>query len=715
MLNVAFVWHMHQPFYKDPENNLYRLPWVRLHAIKDYFDMVEILDNFPAIHQTFNLTPSLLEQIKDYSEGKASDLHLELSKKPASALTEEDAVFLLKDFFMANWRTMIDPYLRYRELLDKRGRYFLPKEISKVVKRFTTEDLRDLQVWFNLTWFDPLFKENDELLIELIKKGKNFTEEEKNLLIEKQFEILRRIIPQYQTASERGQIEISTSPYFHPILPLLCDTEVAKEGLSGVELSTKFSQPEDAQTQIKMGLDYLSEVLKTRPKGLWPSEGSVSEAIIPLLIEEGMEWIATDERILEKSLGTTLRKINKLLSPEKLCCPYLFTKDGKTISIIFRDHFLSDLIGFTYVHWRALDAVEDLIRRLSEVKNELGQNADNSLLTIILDGENAWEFYDNDGRDFLLTLYQRLTKEANSFKCVTISDFLREHPPKNYLPKLSAGSWINGNFQIWIGNREDNQAWKYLKETRDFLTDYERKFPTADKVLLGKAWREIYIAEGSDWCWWYGGEHISENMIEFDALFRAHLRNVYKILSFDSPSYLYEPIAQVSAKEKFITLPLNFINPIIDGKVTDFYEWQGAGCLDVNRIGGTMHRSESLIKEIYYGFNLQNFYLRLEPNFDTTLEIIKNLSVIVEILSPVKKQFIFPLAGEKEKSRPSIAIKRIIEIEIPFELIPVQAKQVIELVILTMKNGMELEKYPAESLISFPIPTADFENIQWTA
>ena len=276
-LYICFLWHMHQPFYKDPLKGVYRLPWVRLHGTKDYLDMLEILTEFPAIQQVFNFTPSLLEQLEDYTGNNAKDRFLELTLKNATELSMDDKVFILDNFFLANWDNMIKPFPRYFELLMQRGLHVIQNDIRRAAQYFRNSDFLDLQVLFNLCWIDPLFRDKDLFLKSLIEKGRDFSEEDKNMLIEKQFSILRQIVPRYSETVKTGQIEISVSPFYHPILPLLCDTNTARIAMPDVSLPHKrFSHPEDAEKQIQMGMDYFEKIFKYRPVGMWPSEGSVS-------------------------------------------------------------------------------------------------------------------------------------------------------------------------------------------------------------------------------------------------------------------------------------------------------------------------------------------------------------------------------------------------------------------------------------------------------
>src|SRR6185437_3398613 len=366
VLSVIFLWHQHQPFYKDPLSGQYELPWVRLHATKDYLDMVSLLDEFPKIRASFNLVPSLLIQLDDYAQGKAKDPFLSLSQKPAAELSFEDRQFLLRNFFMAHEENRINPFPRYRELLDKRGRSISEEALSRAQNYFKEQDWRDLQVWFNLAWMDPLWQQKEPLVAQLYGKGKNFTEADKRQLLDLQQALCARVVPKHKELMERGQIEVSATPFYHPILPLLCDTESARMAMPQAVLpQSRFAFPEDARQQIEKALEDHRLRFGRRSAGMWPSEGSVSEAAAGLFLDAGVRWIATDEAVLAKSWeGDAFRR-------EDMYEPYQFIKEGRALHIFFRDHELSDAIGFTYAGWEAPAAAADFIRRLHEIQDRL--------------------------------------------------------------------------------------------------------------------------------------------------------------------------------------------------------------------------------------------------------------------------------------------------------------------------------------------------------
>ncbi|MFA5073149.1 MAG: glycoside hydrolase family 57 protein [Nitrospirota bacterium] len=727
-LSIAFVWHMHQPYYKDDITGTYILPWVRMHGIKDYYDMPALLTDFPAIRQTFNLVPSLLKQIQDYTDHGAVDKFSIETLKPASELDQNDKLFLLKNFFMANWDTMIKPYPAYWQLLDRRGHGVSYHDLCNATRYYTTQDYLDLQVWFNLTWFDPLFKNTDPFLRELIKKGSGFTENEKVLLIQKQREIMGRIIPEYKRLAEEGRIELTTTPFYHPILPLLYDTDLAKIAIPDIHLPVnRFTCPEDARAQVRAALSYHEQIFGSRPSGMWPAEGSVAEEIIPLLFEEGIAWIGTDEGVLARSLNTSIERDfgGVMKNPEVLYKPYLAGKKEKRVAVVFRDHTLSDLVGFIYSKWDYKNAVNDLIGRLHRIRSSVSHAP--HLVSIILDGENAWEYYQNDGRDFFLYLYERLSQEEG-LRCVSVGEYLKENPAEATLDRLHAGSWINANYRVWIGHEEDNRAWDLLFQTRQTLTEYAARNGDPDRI--SRAWEEIYVAEGSDWCWWYGDDHFSENDEEFDFLFRTHLMNVYRILELDVPDDLQISILRED-RQALPTVELTaLLAPTIDGSITNYFEWLPAGFYDVSQGGGAMHRGVSIITAIYYGFDLGNMFIRLDSSGNLRDEKIAELAFFINFLNP--KGFdiemrIFPLdrrvtavlfqctGGVREQSAVinSVAANDILEIAVPFGMLGVKPEDTMQFFVTVERAGSEIEKWPYRGYIQCKVPTDDFEARMW--
>ncbi len=724
-LNIAFYWHMHQPSYKDPVTKRYVLPWVRMNGIKGYFDMVSLLEDFPNIHQTFNLVPSLLAQLREYAEGRASDIFLDHTLKPASELSPREKGFILTGFFMANWGTMIQPYKRYWDLLRKRGMKS-PKddELDYLIKGFSAQEYLDLQVWFNLTWFGYRAIKKKEGLKELKEKGRLFTEEEKRYVIAMQAEIIEEIIPLYKQLEERGQIELTTSPFYHPILPLLYDTDCAKQCMPGAILPERFHHSEDAEAQINRAIELHKELFGKKPAGLWPSEGSVSPELIPILKNHGIKWIATDEGILINSLHNNSR-INLLYQP------YTVRKGESEINIVFRDRQISDLIGFTYCMNSPEDSMNDFMNRLNEIQRDISDTKKPPLVSIILDGENPWENYPDGGESFLTLLYQKLSEDSG-YKTVRISEHIEGFPPERVIENLYPGSWINHNFKIWIGSDEDNKGWDYLKRTRDFLSEYIKNNKGIPDDKIKSAWEEIYVAEGSDWFWWYGNDFSSENDDDFDHLFRAHLKEVYNIMNVDLPAHLNIPITTIE-EDRSYSEPMNFISPRIDGINTSYFEWLGAGCYIVKTVGTSMYRGEWYISRIYYGFNLENIFIRLDRSEGEEEIEIEGVEVAFHILNKREYKIIFPYRFREEEKRTFILYKRddsteyrkikefdtieinsIIEFSVPFKELGLESGEEISFGIELRKGGREIDRYPRHRYISFTVPDEDFENTMWS-
>ncbi|OGW40968.1 MAG: hypothetical protein A2Y97_03270 [Nitrospirae bacterium RBG_13_39_12] len=718
-LYISILWHMHQPYYRDPSTGIYRLPWVRLHGTKDYLDMAEILADFPNIKCTFNFTPSLLEQIIDYTENNSKDHHLLHTLKKASELVLEEKLFILENFFLANWETMIKPFPRYYELLVKRGLHLIKTELFRTLKNFTVGDFLDLQVLFNLCWTDPLFREKDPFLKMLVEKGKDYTEEDKHILISKQLLLLKKIIPKYREMVNKGQIELSLSPFYHPILPLLCDTNSARIAMPNVNLPQKrFSQPEDARKQIRMGIDYFEKLFGYRPTGMWPSEGSVSEEVLRIASSEGIKWIGTDEDVLSISISKQLRDASRnIIEPDILYKPYIF----ENVSIIFRDHNLSDLIGFVYSQWDLKRAAEDFINKLLQLSFSIPKDKPH-LLSIILDGENAWEYYKNDGLDFLRYLYEGLSKE-NRLKTVTVSEYLSQHDKGEQLNMLHSGSWINANYGIWIGHEEDNTAWDYLTDARNALQAFQEANPDRD---MSKAWKSIYIAEGSDWNWWYGDEHITDNQNDFDELFRMNLMKIYREIGKNIPEQLFISVHREDRSIPPSVTIRGFIEPNIDGIVTGYYEWYQAAHMDIKISGGSMHKAESIFSSLYYGFNKNTFFIRIDPTIpfvelpaDTKLSINflkpSQVKIIVSIKPILKAELLINKDDTWVKSKDihNVAIQDIFEIGIPFNDLMAKENNEMILFVSIIKNGEEMERCPWRGCIILNVPTPHFESLMW--
>lgn len=722
-LHVAFVWHMHQPYYKDLVTGQYILPWVRLHGTKDYYDMVKVLEPYPNVRQTVNLVPSLLAQVQEYADGTADDRYMELTRKAPDELDDDEKVELLTTFFYANPDTMVAPHPRYADLLTKRGGDAEPERLARTARYFTDQDFLDLQVWFNLVWCDPLFHREDPVIRDLVEKGRDFTAADKEAVLERHRAILGMIIPECRATQERGQVELTTSPFYHPILPLLCDTESARESLPHHPLPPRFAHPEDAAAQIERAIRLHTELFGRPPRGMWPSEGSVSEAVIPLAAEAGIEWIATDEGVLRES--------QRLAAPSggDHFRPYLLERGPHRLSILFRDHRLSDRIGFVYGSWDPEEAAEDFVATLHRIRRSLKRSDRPPLVSVILDGENCWEYYRGDGHEFLDALYRRLNDDPE-LVCTTVSDHLDAHPAKDALPRLFAGSWINHDFEIWIGREEDNQAWERLKEARDALQEFTDTAPEdTDRERLRLAWEELYVAEGSDWCWWYGGQHAG--MLDaFDALFRRHLMNLYELIGRPVPDRLHVPILRQVKEVHPTRAEAAFVYPEIDGRVGSYFEWLAAALFDVGAGGGgAMHAGEHLIARLFYGFDPGNLYLRLDFIPEMDAPDLSRLSFAVRFLAPADEQVVFRIGDGTCEARQYVhkeegewqerafagkaAYRDVLEIGLPFAPMGWRPGDEIHIFVRVLEGETERERWPAQGYLAVRLPDPDFEAQQW--
>ena len=586
-LHVAFVWHMHQPYYKDDLTSTYLLPWVRLRSAKDYVKMPALLDNYPSVRATFNLVPSLLAQIEDYGKEESVDLFLNLSKRAANDLSAEEREFILRWMRESPRALRVQQSPRYLELASRSAE-----------AKFTVQDIRDLQVWFNLAWCDPVWMENDPRLAELKRKDRDFGEEDKGILFEAQLERMRSVIPKYRELAERGQAELTFSPYYHPILPLICHVDSARSANPQMQLPERhFSHREDADRQIELGVGLFERMLGRRPKGMWPSEMAVGESVIGLAEQAKVDWMISDEEVLARSLEGQFNRDEHLYQPKRV------GREGRTVSMVFRDSSLSNVIGFDYQRMSSIDAARDLIARLYRVRDVQGDR--DCLAVIALDGENAWEFYPRDGHDFLNALYTEL-ESSSDIITTTVSDFLAEHPPQQQLHHLHTGSWIGGSLDTWIGDPEHNVAWDLLAETRDWLDAQSQQRPK-ESQQAALAWREILITEGSDWFWWFSRKHDSGMDPIWDNQFRLHLRNVYKLMGVRAPARLFQPIIKRSPTPER-GVPSALITP----RSRHDPAWSQAGYYLVGSGFGALHRPAGVVERVYYGNDEEAMHFRID-------------------------------------------------------------------------------------------------------
>ena len=744
-LYVAFIWHQHQPLYKSRSHSEksdfseYRLPWVRLHGIKDYLDLALILEDYPNLHQTINLVPSLILQLEDYIADQARDPYLRVTLSAAETLTRSQKQFVLEHFFDANYHHQIAPHPRYDQLYQQRQEQGIPW----CLENWSVGDYGDLLAWQNLAWFDPLFWDDPDIA-RWLAKGEGFHLKDRQLIWQKQREILSQIIPQHRKMQESGQLEVTTTPYTHPILPLLADTDVGRVAIPNMILPEKrFQWPEDIPRHLKKAWHLYEHHFGCQPRGLWPSEEAVSPQILPYIAQQGFRWICSDEAILGWSLHHYFHRdaTGNVTEPEILYQPYrLETPDGD-LAIVFRDHRLSDLIGFTYGAMEPKDAAKDLVGHLEAINRTLRhrQSQDHSLehpwlVTIALDGENCWEFYRQDGKPFLEYLYGILNHHPD-IKLVTVSEFINQFPPTATLNSqiLHTGSWVDGSLTTWIGDPAKNKAWDLLTTARQVLANH----PEATEENNPDAWEALYAAEGSDWFWWFGEGHSSNQDAMFDQLFREHLAALYEALNEPVPLEVLQAVeVHVAHGDQ---KPQSFIHPIIDG-IGNEQDWDKAGRINVGGARGTMHRSSD-IQRLWYGVDHLNFYVRIDfaagikPGIDSPPELnllwfypdqpMYNSPIPLANLpqeAPLNYLFhhhlginlITQSAGLQEaqehyqwRSRPhrtQVGLDKCLEIAVPWTDLQVMPDWHLRLVVVFAKEEDYCSYLPENSLIEIAVP-----------
>ncbi len=715
-LRLAILWHMHQPFYLDPMEGHFSMPWMRLHSLKDYLDMPLVAAEREGVAVNFNLVPSLVEQWRAWKDG-GRDRVQELCDRPVTNLSAAEREELTGLLFRAHPETMIAPLPEYAAL----HRSYLSEGVGGIAEA----DLVRLKYLYHLAWLDPLFW--DESVPARFLSGPEEMSEAAWPAFRTYLDgFPDRILETYRRLHRDGRIEVSVSPFYHPILPLLVDTRSAFECMPDVELPEEsFRFPEDARWQLRRAKETAREWLGVEAAGIWPSEGSVSEEVLRIAAEEGFAWAASDEQVLAQSCGLANLKLPGAERAALLYRPHRRRFGDLSLDLVFRDHFLSDRIGFSYASWEPEDAVEDFISHLERIAREAAQ--DEPLVPVILDGENCWEYYQSDGLPFLRALYERLA-ETDWIELASISRHLEELEPRELGP-IRAGSWIGGNFSIWIGQPEDNRSWDYLARVRRDLVDFGGgAHPLDDAPLspeLEKAWRSLFVAEGSDWNWWYGTDHSSLDDADFDRLYRAHLRGIYDLLGKEAPAFLSEPIPDGLGRRGEL-LPLGHSEVQVDGKVSHFYEWQNAAQFQTAGQGAAMTRVDRLVDSIWMAFGEEAFFVRVDFNVDSRdRDIVQRLSL--DFHGPFRRRFRFDLldpeaciAEESQQDRwasfhseARCAVDEILELAIPWRELPARSGQELFFTLTFLGEAGIVEVEPAAYPLVFHLPESHYDRIMW--
>lgn len=683
-LHLAFLWHMHQPYYKDDTQNEYKMPWVFLHAIKDYYELPNYLAKFDGIKATFNLVPSLLEQLEEYQNGFVNDTFLSILKKDASILTAEEKEYLCDALFFSNLKTMIRPFPRYLELYTKKNSF---KEKKEFAASLDESELIDLEVLFLLSWCSNALREESKIVSSLINKAKRYDAYDKDMLLKELFSFVAKIIPFYASLQKQGKIEIATTPFYHPILPLLLDKNAAKEADRNAITPKIFADfGDDATRHVEQAISKYESLFGKKPMTFWPAEGSISNEALSLLSRHGVLYVGADEDVLFKSLESKYRfNIYK---------KYTVGKEHK-IGVLFRDKALSDLIGFAYSGKKPQEAAEDFILRLSEIHNSINFEA---VVPIILDGENAWEYYDNNAKEFFQHLYEMIEK-TEWCDTMTFSEVFSENTIEAAsLESIRPGSWIYGTFSTWMGHEEKNRAWELLSDAK--IAFESSKSELSDKEIEA-ARKELMIAEGSDWFWWYGDDHYTPLASQFDELFRKHLLIVYKIIGKEPPPKLYEAINKTKTT-KIRQKPKNYIKPDIDGRITDFYEWLGAGSMDLSAELSTMDSSGFCFEKLYWGFDDENIYFAIvgkfleliDKGYDLHIELVGTKAVSLTLPFSSKRRVVECVEGEETKGFIESAVADVFEVSIPKSYLECGCDMLLQASFEIRKNSKIVERAP---------------------
>jgi len=542
-LSIVFYWHMHQPFYRAADTGTYHLPWVYLHAMKDYTDMAEILEQLPEARAVINYVPSLTAQIEDYAENlraflngtqnKINDPLLTCLTHETGDYTQQEQQFLLQSCFRLNHERNLHRYPAYSRLWNLSEHAQTHGAIEYLGGYYYT----DLVTWYHLGWLAETVREQSFVAKRLIEKGCHFSYQDRRDLLTLIAGLLSDIPATHRRLVESGKIELTTTPYAHPIIPLMLDFNTARETVPDALLPHEPYPGGEARAieHIELAKASHQACFEHPAKGVWPAEGAVSEATLSLLGKAGFDWCATGEAVLHHSLGYNLRE----QQPHDLYQPWLVGKGDEQISCFFRDDHLSDLIGFEYSKWNTKDAVANFMQELAGIKHRT-QGMQAPIVPIIMDGENAWEHFDKNGVPFLVKLYESIANHVD-YELTTFSDYLQQNPAKKALKKMVPGSWVYGNLSTWIGDRAKTHAWELLIEAKKAFDQHIKNLsPEASEA----AKEQLRICEGSDWCWWFGDYNPSDAVRDFDHLYRQHLKKLYQLLGCPTPESLNLTISQ---------------------------------------------------------------------------------------------------------------------------------------------------------------------------
>ncbi len=661
-IRLCFLWHMHQPLYRRSGEHECFAPWVRLHSSRSYYDFARLPDLLPGLRFTVNLVPSLILQIENYVSG-STDSFREVALKPVDQCSTADRVFLFRHFFSVHPERMIAAYPRYQELFRRREEAIQALGEDEAWRIFGSQDYLDLKVLFNLAWFGFAARRDFPDIDRLAARGRDFTEQDCQSIDRIQKWILESIVRLYRKQWEQNQSELSTTPFYHPILPLLLSTDAAREAMPEAPLPAPYGQTADAEEQVRRALEFFRDRFGRVPDGMWPAEGAVSQAAAELLASGGVKWIATDEENLHQSVRSGGL-------PADICGPWQTGASGREIQIVFRNRDISDRIGFRYADLEPSAAVRDLMGAVERCADASASPA--PAVYVILDGENPWEHYLNAGYDFLSEL-ERTIRETPSVTLQTVSESLNAPAwGPHRISHLRAGSWVNGRFSIWIGGPQKNTAWDSLNLTRRELW--------AGAVSAGnrRAMDSMLAAEGSDWFWWMDGQFATEHRYNFHDLFQKHLETAWEAMSRQPEAGSLERFRMAGGYDERIWIPMARIEGQIDGLQNSYFEWSSAIRFPGQRIqaGSTMAASGGILEALHAGFGRSGELLFRADGFPSAprqLDIQMSGGPETVSLRFVHEEDGYRIAPGSGRLTGEAVFKRVLEgsLSIPADLLPV--------------------------------------------
>jgi len=712
--HLAFLWHMHQPWYIDPATGEAQLPWVRLHGVGAYSDMLSLLESHPTIRTCTSFSPSLLDQLARYVSG-AADRYEQATLIPAEDLGDDDRTFLLRQFFSVHWGRIVQASPRYSELLEKRGRDVPGSQWKQVASTFSTQELRDLQVLFNLSWFGASTRDAD--LDALVARGGDYREADKQIVLDRQREVLARLMPRWRQLAQTDTLEIVSTPYHHPILPLLIDTNIARRANPEVTLPERFAFAEDARLHVDRATRRLEQEFGGQIHGLWPAEAAISPEVLQLARQAGLRYLVTDAQILFHSLDV------RGSTPGRGRLYQSYSMDD--VALFFRDDQLSRRVAQEYCQWEDCEAAaRDFVEQVRRAGARARVDGDAPPLVLVaLDGENPWEAYPNRGNDFLAAMFHLLENDTE-IRTVTLGQHLEQHPPTVKLDYLNSGSWIEANFDIWIGDAEKNRAWNLLSRARHKLAR-DQIGASLEPGQLEQALEHLLRAECSDWFWWLGEPFSSAEDMTYEGLFRSHLLAMYHTLGESPPADLSRPIAS-GGIVKPLRQPTTMIQPRIDGTRTSYFEWRGAGFYQVVGPGLRNGAAMGLINGVYWGFDAGRIFLRLDPSDQhAKSQDLAALQIHFELTAPGRS-----IVGRIDAGQPSrvhltssagngqedlgtveeVVVKEVVELAIPIGRIGFTQGDRLGLSVHVEWSGQRLQDIPHRGVIELEIPDDDFED-----